>query len=68
MFGMGIGLALAADEPTVTLTQTELQELLNAQAATSEAHMALKKVQDSFRAPVHIPTRPTTSDDPAPAK
>ena len=48
--------AQAADEPTVTLTKTELQEIINAQVAAAQAGPAFKKVQGAF---TPAPTKPT---------
>ena len=49
------GVALA-DEPTVTLTQTELQEIINAQVAAAQAGPAFKKVQGAFTPALTKPT------------
>ena len=48
--------AALADDPTVTLTQTELQEIINAQVAAAQAGPAFKKVQGAF---TPAPTKPT---------
>jgi uncharacterized membrane protein YedE/YeeE len=65
MFGMGIGLAFAAEEPTVTLTQAELQAVINAQIAASQAAPAFKKVQGAFTPPPAPIAHPTPAAEPA---
>ena len=57
VFGMGVVVA-HADEPTVTLTQTELQEIINAQVAAAAAQPAIKKVQSAF---TPVPVKPTVA-------
>jgi hypothetical protein len=58
--------AALADEPTVTLTQSELQEIINAQIAASTAQPAFKKVQSAFT-PAPVKPSPTAPTIPAPA-
>jgi hypothetical protein len=67
VFGMVIGLALAhaAEEPTVTLTQAELQAVINAQIAASQAAPAFKKVQGAFTPPPAPVAHPTPAAEPA---
>jgi len=63
LFAAGIALA---DEPTVTLTQAELQAVINAQIAASAAQPAFKKVQGAFTPPA--PEAPHVAPAPVPAK
>ena len=58
------GVALA-DEPTVTLTQTELQEIINAQVAAAQAGPAFKKVQGAFTPATAKPVTPPPTAVPA---
>jgi hypothetical protein len=59
----GVTMAQTAPEPTVTLTQAELQAIINAQITASAAQPALRKVQGAFAPPA--PTAPPPAVDPA---